>query len=204
MMHQAVAILLTLFVALLVPIYWRAYGLQNFLWFSDIGLFLTLLALWTKSRLLMSIAVLETCVLELLWNGDFLGILLFKKSSIKLADYMFDSQYSLSLRSLSLFHVFMPLLWIYYLAIEGYDPDAIYYAIPLMWFILLITYLVSDPSQNINWAFHAQKYNLGISSRAWLLFLMLGLPSVTVLPTHYLLLRVSVFKDDLVSSSKSG
>jgi hypothetical protein len=37
----------TVFVAVLVPIYWREYGPANFLWFSDIALFAIVVGLWT-------------------------------------------------------------------------------------------------------------------------------------------------------------
>ena len=47
-----VKILYTLFVCILVPTYWRRYGLANFLWFSDLALLLTMVALWLENRLL--------------------------------------------------------------------------------------------------------------------------------------------------------
>lgn len=37
--------------AVLIPIYLRQYGPQTFLWFSDIALVATLVALWTGNRL---------------------------------------------------------------------------------------------------------------------------------------------------------
>ena len=43
-----------LWVAVLVPVYWHHYGPGNFLWFSDIALFATLVALWTGNRLIAS------------------------------------------------------------------------------------------------------------------------------------------------------
>jgi len=41
-----VKIIYTLFVCILVPVYWRYYGPANFLWFSDLALLLTWAALW--------------------------------------------------------------------------------------------------------------------------------------------------------------
>jgi hypothetical protein len=40
----------TLFLGLLVPVYAVQYGIANFLWFSDIALLATLVALWRESR----------------------------------------------------------------------------------------------------------------------------------------------------------
>jgi len=61
----------TLFVAILVWMYWRYYGPQNFLWMSDIGLFLTLGAVWLESPLLISVNLCAFLVVELAWNLDF-------------------------------------------------------------------------------------------------------------------------------------
>src|SRR5206468_6990150 len=44
----------TLFVCILVPVYWRSYGPANFLWFSDIALLVTLPALWLEDCFLAS------------------------------------------------------------------------------------------------------------------------------------------------------
>ena len=44
----------TAFVAVLVPHYWQAYGPTNFLYFCDIALLLTVVAMWTESALLAS------------------------------------------------------------------------------------------------------------------------------------------------------
>ena len=37
-----------------VPFYWREYGLQNFLFFCDLGNFFLMLALWMESALIFS------------------------------------------------------------------------------------------------------------------------------------------------------
>src|SRR5918993_3831394 len=62
----------TLFVFLLVPVYWKQYGPGNFLWFSDIALLLTVPALWLESSLLASMILISIGLLELLWILDFL------------------------------------------------------------------------------------------------------------------------------------
>jgi len=185
---KIIKIAVSLFVMILVPTYWRAYGPQNFLWLSDVGLFITLVALWTDSRLLMSVAALETGLFELIWNIDFFYTLIFGVSKIKLADYMFDSVYSTKLRLLSLFHMFMPLIWISYLHTYGYDKSAIYYAIPFFWLVLLLMYYFTDPYKNINWIFGPSLKNSKISQQKWLLIMFIGFPVFIFLPAHYLFL----------------
>ena len=44
----------TLFLCVLVPVYWVKWGPKNFLWFSDIALLTTGVALWLESSLLAS------------------------------------------------------------------------------------------------------------------------------------------------------
>lgn len=181
-------LLLTIFTAVLIPIYWRAYGPQNFLWLSDIGLFLTVIAWWIHSPLLMSMAAVGVLLLELIWNIDFFLGFLFNVKMIGLADYMFDhKQYSLLLRALSLFHVFMPVIWIFYLAQNGYDPRAFLYFTLLYWIILFITYAFTTPKENINWVFYPQQHGITkISQQQWIALLFIGFPVGIFLPTHFL------------------
>lgn len=44
----------TAFLAVLLPVYWRAYGPTNFLWFCDAALLLTVAGMWLESPLLIS------------------------------------------------------------------------------------------------------------------------------------------------------
>ena len=70
-------VLLTLFVCVLVPVYWVKHGPTNFLWYSHVALFLTVAALWRESRLLLSMAAVGTLLPESAWCVDFLlGLLL--------------------------------------------------------------------------------------------------------------------------------
>src|SRR3982074_2248071 len=55
----ALKIIYSIFVAALVPVYWRQYGLSNFLWFSDLSLFITLAAVWLESPSLASMQALS-------------------------------------------------------------------------------------------------------------------------------------------------
>lgn len=185
-----IKILLSFFTLILIPIYWYFYGFKNFLWLSDIGLFLTVLALWSDSVLLMSIAAVEMFFFELVWNLDFYMMLFFNVSKIKLADYMFDSQYPVGLRLLSLFHVFLPIIWILYLYSFGYDANAIYYVIVLFWIILFFSYFFTDPSQNINWVFWPKMHNIKISQFTWLIILFITFPLLDFLPTHHVFLKL--------------
>ena len=68
----AVKLAYTLFVAVLVPNYWRAYSPWTFLYFCDVALLLTLPALWLESPLLISLPAVGLTLPQLLWVVDFL------------------------------------------------------------------------------------------------------------------------------------
>jgi hypothetical protein len=135
-----VRILYTIFVIILVPVYWKNYGPENFLWFSDIALFAVGIALWTKSRLLISMMAVGLLILEIGWNIDFFFQLITGRQLIDLTNYMFDEELSLFLRGLSLFHVFLPAIVIWLLIKWGYEPKALYWQWALAWVVLPLTY----------------------------------------------------------------
>ena len=182
---------LTLFTLILVPTYWYYYGVQNFLWLSDIGLFLTVMSLWLHSAMLMSIAAVAVLVIELVWNIDFFGELIFNVNIIDLADYMFDPSYPFFLRILSLFHVITPLVWIWYLKRYGYDTRALRFSTILYWVDVWIVFLFTEPIKNINWVFLPQVNGThGISPVVWVLFLCVAFPLFIFLPTHYIFKKI--------------
>jgi hypothetical protein len=180
----------TLFVCVLIPVYWVAYGPINFLWGSDIALLLTVLALWTENRSLASMMSLGVLVPELAWNIDFALRLIFGPEAIPLAGtrYMFSADIPLIVRAFSLFHIFLPvvLLWLMYRL--GYQRKALLYQTLLAWLILPISYALSDPSANINWV-----HGFGDEPQTWMpgplyvALLMVLFPLGLYVPTHLLL-----------------
>jgi len=71
--HLGIKLGYTLFLLVLVPVYWAHYGPKNFLWFSDIALLTTGATLWLESPLLASMMTLAVLLPELAWNLDFFG-----------------------------------------------------------------------------------------------------------------------------------
>ena len=184
-------IVYTLFICVLVPVYWARYGPGNFLWFSDIALFTTAAALWLESSLLASMMAVSVLVLESVWIIDFLIGLIAGSSVIGLSAYMFDSKISLPIRALSLFHIAMPVILVWLLHRFGYDRRALIAQTVLAWIVLPASYFLTSPSQNINWV-----YGPGNGPQKWmpaplyLTLLMLAFPLVLYLPTHFLLKKL--------------
>jgi hypothetical protein len=187
----ALTLAATGFAAVLVPVYWRHYGPLHFLWLSDVALFATLLALWLRSRLLNSMMAIGVLPLEAYWNIDFFGRLLTGADFAGVAGYMFEEDRSLLLRALSLFHVPMPVLWIWLLARWGYDRRALLAQTLLLWAVLAATYFLTDRDDNINWVFAPHSMQWGwMPEPVWLLLYMALLPLLLHWPLHRLFSRL--------------
>ncbi len=180
----------TLFVAILVPIYWVQHGPANFLWFSDIALLGLLIALWRESSLLASMMAVGVLLPEIGWIIDFLAALALGEAPLGLAGYMLDPEMALYLRALSGFHLALPPLMLWMMYRLGYDERALKAQTLLAWITLLLSRLFSTPEQNINWV-----YGPGDLRQEWVPdpvyvgLLMVLLPLALYLPTHYLLRR---------------
>jgi hypothetical protein len=181
----------TLFVCLLVPVYWAQYGPGNFLWFSDIALLLTVPALWLESALLASMSSLAVVVLEAVWIVDFFVRLIAGVSVTGLSKYMFDPKIALPIRALSLFHIALPLILLWMVHRLGYDSRALAAQTLLSWLVLPISYLLTEPSENVNWVygFRSQPQRW-MPAQLYLALLMALFPCVLYLPTHFLLRRL--------------
>jgi len=181
----------TLFVCVVTPIYWRQYGPANFLWFSDIALLVMVPALWLESALLASMMALSVVLLELIWNIDFFVRLATSKSLIGLSAYMFDAKIPIFIRSLSCFHIVLPLLLLWTLHRLGYDRRAFLYQTILALVILPLSYLCSNPRENVNWVYGFGETPQSIlPAPIFLLLLMVLFPIIIYLPTHFLFAKI--------------
>jgi hypothetical protein len=181
----------TLFICILVPVYWIQYGPGNFLWFSDIALFVTTANLWLESSLLASMMALSVVVLETVWILDFVFGLVAGDSVIGLSRYMFDGKIPLPIRLLSLFHIFLPMLLVWLLYRLGYDTRALVAQTILAWIVLPASYLLTKPADNVNWV-----HGWGTGPQKWLpaplylVLLMIAFAVVLYLPSHFLLKKL--------------
>lgn len=175
---------LTAFVMVLVPIYWIEHGPGNFLWFSDIALFAVLIALWTGNRLVYSTMAVGVLPFEIAWLVDFLS----GGNLIGLAAYMFNGDMELHLRVLSGFHLIIPPAIIWMLWRQGYDRRAWWVQILLAWTVLLASWLLTSPDDNINWVHGlGEEAEQPLSPLLYLGLYMALLPVVVIAPMHYLL-----------------
>lgn len=181
----------TIFVCVLVPIYWRHHGPANFLWFSDIALFVTLVALWLESSLLASMQAVSVVLLELVWTIDFLARLIFRVEVTAITKYMFKREIPLFVRGLSLFHLWLPplLLWMVYRL--GYDRRAWLAQTLLALVVLVVCYCFTDRSQNVNWVFGLWgKAQSRIPPALYVVLLSATFSVCIYLPSHFSLLAI--------------
>lgn len=185
----------TLFMCVLVPFYWNAYGPTNFLYFCDVALFLTLAALWLENPLLAGMPAVGIILPQTVWVVDFLtGI--FGFHPIGLTEYMFRESIPLFARSLSLFHGWLPffLLWLVYRL--GYDPRSMVRWTLLAWGLLLVCYFFMPappaPADNPNLPVNIN-YVYGLSDTSpqqWLgpnsyfVMALVLMPLLLFFPTH--------------------
>ena len=182
----------TFFTVVTVAVYLKKYPLWNFLWFSDIALIGAVPALWFEESLIASMILVGVLLPELIWNGAFFTRLATGRRLFGLTDYMFDKTKPLYLRAISLFHVFLPVLLLWMVAVFGYDSRALLAQTVLAWVVLPLSYWLGDPKvENLNWVFGwtAEPQTL-IPPLAYLGITMIGLPLLIYLPTHLILLRV--------------
>jgi len=175
-------------VAVILPVYAVRYGWRNYLWFSDIALVGTATALWLESALLASMMAIGVLIPELLWSVSFFGRLLFGIRASDLAGYMFDPEKPRYLRTLSLFHVVLPITLLWMVARLGYDTRALVAQTVLAWIVLPVTYAVVRPhDENINWIHGPGERQKRLSPRTYLALLMLAFPVIVYLPSHFAL-----------------
>jgi hypothetical protein len=181
----------TAFVLVLIPVYWRHYGLANFLWFSDIALFTTNVALWRESRFLASTQAVSVGLLELFWISDFVLRLIADVSLNGISAYMFDPKIPRFIRALSLFHLPLPVLLLWLVERLGYDRRAWLGQSAIACAVLLVCYFLTDRAQNINWVFGpGERPQSRIPSAVYLLLVLAFFPLAVYLPTHLLLRRL--------------
>ena len=178
----------TVFLCILVPVYWIRWGPKNFLWFSDIALLTTAVALWLESSLLASMMTLAIALPELAWNVDFFGRVITGRQILGLSGYMFDKGKPLPLRALSLFHVVLPIVLLWLVHRLGYDHRAWIFQTVVALIVLPLTYWLTDATDNVNWVYGpGSRAQTRIHPRAYLALAMIFFPVVIYLPTHLLL-----------------
>jgi hypothetical protein len=177
----------TLWVLVWAPFYWRQYGLQNFLYFCDLGNLLLAVALWQESALLFSWQATGLLVFQTLFTVDLAGALLSGRHIIGASEYMFDPHIPILVRCLSLFHVFTPPLLLWAIWRLGYDRRGWRFQTLTAWILIPINFFWR-PQADVNWArgpFFREQHR--VPGLVYLLAYLILVPLVVYWPTHLML-----------------
>ncbi len=214
-LRMPVKISFTLFMLVLVPVYWSSYGPANFLFFCDVALFLTLYALWTENRFVTSLAAVGIVLPQCLWLVDYVA----RMAGVELlgmTEYMFRESIPLLTRSLSLFHGWLPILLLWMLYRIGYDSRALIVYCLIAWCLILVSYnflpapprLVDQPNApvNINYVFGISRDQpqTWMHPHLWVATLMAGLPLLVYWPSHLLFSRWFKAGEGMYRGSATG
>jgi hypothetical protein len=190
----------TAFCVVLIPIYMQDYGPTNFLYFCDVALLMTLVALWTENALLISASAVGILLPQLIWAIDFVAAAVGIQITGMTA-YMFSDKLPLFTRGLSFFHFWLPFVLAWLVWMVGYDRRAFKVWTGLAWVLLLVCFFFMPPPPpladnpnlpvNINYVYGMddKAAQTWMHPLAWLGLLLVGLPVLVFYPTHYLLRR---------------
>lgn len=185
----------TVFLAVLVPVYWAHYGPGNFLWFSDIALLGAGAAMWLESPLLASMMMLAVLLPECVWNLDFFGRVLTGRRLFGMSAYMFERERPRFIRALSLFHVPLPIGLVWLVCRLGYDRRAWLAQSLLASVVLPASYWLTEPAENVNWVHGLGQPQRTLPPWLYVTLLIVAFSLVLYLPPHlvfgYLLFRVT-------------
>jgi hypothetical protein len=170
-----------------MPVYWHQYGLQNFLYFCDLGNLFIAAALWLESPLLFSWQASGLLLFQTLYTIDLIGAVLTGAHLIGGTEYMFDPHVPLLVRLLSLFHVVTPPLLLWAIWRLGYDRRGWKYQTLTTWVVVPINYFWRAQF-DVNWArgpfFREQHVVPGI---VYLAAYLVVVPAAVYWPTHLVL-----------------
>jgi hypothetical protein len=179
----------TVWLLLWIPVYWRQYGAQNFLYFCDLGNLLIAVGLWAESPLIFSWQACGLLIFQTLYTIDLLLATLIGTHVLGATEFMFDARVRLFVRLLSLFHVVTPPLLLWAIWRLGYDPRGWKVQTLTTWVVVPINYLWR-PQYDVNWArgpfFREQHVVPGLLYLAAYLIIV---PLAVYWPTHLLLWR---------------
>jgi hypothetical protein len=142
----------SLWLVVWIPAYWRTWGFGNFVHLCDIAVILTCLGLWSSSALLLSSQAVSSLVVDLAWSLDVAWRWFAGHHLLGGTEYLFDPQYPLWVRLLSLFHAAMPFILLAALRRTGYNRAGFVLQCAIAAAALLLSRIL-DPAKNYNFAF---------------------------------------------------
>ena len=139
--------------AVYLPSYAAAYGFTNFLFLCNLGVMLTAGALVVGNRLVLSSQAIAAPVIGLAWALDAGWRVASGHHLFGGTEYMWDPQYPLFTRLLSLYHLGWPVLVVVLVRRVGYDRRGWLLQAGIAASAVIVCRLFTAPAENINFAF---------------------------------------------------
>lgn len=136
-----------------LPSYAAAYGFTNFLFLCNLGVMLTAAALLAGNRLVLSSQAVAAPVIGLAWGIDAAWRVVSGHHLYGGTEYMWDPQYPLFTRLLSLYHLAWPILVVLVVRRVGYDRRGWRLQTAIAASAVILCRLFTPPADNINFAF---------------------------------------------------
>ena len=176
----------TAWILVWAPIYFRQYGIQNFLFFCDLGNILITLALWLESSLIFSWQAVSLLVVQVLYSADLLAAFLFGRHLTGGTEYMFDPAIRISIRLVGLYHLIVPPLLLLAVHRLGYDRRALKLQILTACILVPICHLWR-PQFNVNWARGIGHEQHLVAGWLYVLRYLIVVSTLVYCPSHFFL-----------------
>ncbi len=180
-----------------IPAYASVWGLPNFLRLCDIAVILTCAGLWSGSALLLSSQAVFSIAIDLCWDLDVSWRLICGRHLIGGTEYMWQPEFPLAVRLLSLFHVVWPLLLVWSLRRVGYDRRGLLLQAAIT-LCALVASRAFGPALNLNYAFRDPIWGRALGPSPVHLAATFGaIVGLVCAPTHFVLARLTTCRSHL-------
>jgi hypothetical protein len=175
-----------------MPAYAVHWGWHNFFAFCDMAVILGCLGMAAQTSLLVSSQALPTVTVGFLWLADVVGALLFHRHVFGGTEYMFDGRVPLWVRLLSLFHLWLPVVFVAALRRLRFDRRALPLQAALTLVLVAVGRLIEGPAKNLNYAYRDPIFHRQLGPAAvHVVVLTIGVAVLIYLPSYFALRRLS-------------
>ncbi|HKW88944.1 MAG TPA: hypothetical protein VJN21_09325 [Candidatus Acidoferrales bacterium] len=171
-------------------IYWREWGVANFLHVCNLAIILSCLAIWRNNSLLLASQAVASVLGDALWDLDVSWNFFSGHHVFRGTEYMWDAHYALWVRLISLYHFVWPVILIWSVKRVGYDRRGLALQAGIGAAAILAGRL-ANPALNLNFAFADPIFHRQIGSAPVHLFIIWAvLVCVVYVPTHLVLSKL--------------
>lgn len=137
-----------------IPVYATSYGFWHFMQLCNLGVLISCMGFLLRNAFLISSQAIATPVIALFWLADFLSQCITGHFIHGGTAYMWNGEIPLITRLLSLYHLFLPVLLISWLAKNGYEKNSWKLQAAIAVSALLLGLFIAPSVENLNYVYH--------------------------------------------------